>query len=100
MEEPVVREIIDGLPPGRALDAACGTGRHAAYLAARSHVVTGVDISPGMLAVATAKLPGVDFRHRDLRPPPLPDAAADPGVVALPPPPPPRPASRIGAFRP
>ena len=30
-EQPVVREILDRLPPGTALDAACGTGRHAEY---------------------------------------------------------------------
>ena len=32
VEQPIVREILDGLPPGVALDAACGTGRHSAYL--------------------------------------------------------------------
>src|SRR4051794_32852514 len=34
MEGPVVREIVDGLRVGVALDAACGTGRHAVHLAA------------------------------------------------------------------
>src|SRR5581483_11588369 len=29
VEEPVVRRLIDETPVGRALDAACGTGRHA-----------------------------------------------------------------------
>src|SRR5690349_12392901 len=29
LEEPVVWELIERLPAGRALDAACGTGRHA-----------------------------------------------------------------------
>ncbi len=33
MEQPIVRGILDRLPPGTALDAACGTGRHAAVLA-------------------------------------------------------------------
>jgi len=32
VEEPVVRRLLDGLPDGPVLDAACGTGRHAAYL--------------------------------------------------------------------
>src|SRR5215208_5355153 len=27
LEEPAVRSFIDEMPPGRALDAACGTGR-------------------------------------------------------------------------
>jgi len=30
LEEPVVRGLLDELPSGRVLDAACGTGRHAA----------------------------------------------------------------------
>jgi hypothetical protein len=29
LDEPVVREIVDALPVGVALDAACGTGRYA-----------------------------------------------------------------------
>ena len=37
IEEPVVREILDSLPVGVALDAACGTGRHTAYLASLGH---------------------------------------------------------------
>jgi len=37
LEEPIIRPIIDRLPIGPALDAACGTGRHAAYLASKGH---------------------------------------------------------------
>src|SRR5947207_1054515 len=37
LEEPGVRGLLDPLLPGPALDAACGTGRHTAYLAARGH---------------------------------------------------------------
>ena len=43
IEEPIVREILDGLPPGVALDAACGQGRHATYLSELGHTVIGVD---------------------------------------------------------
>src|ERR1700681_1285399 len=32
LEQPVVWSLIDRLPPGRALDAACGTGRHGRHL--------------------------------------------------------------------
>ena len=53
-------------PPGRALDVACGTGRWAAYLAQRGHVVAGVDASPAMLAIAQAKLPGARFDRGEL----------------------------------
>ena len=44
---PAWRRITDGpdaLPPGRALDVGCGTGRDACYLAGRGWQVTGVDI--------------------------------------------------------
>ena len=34
VEEPTVRSLLAQLPPGRILDAACGTGRHSEWLAA------------------------------------------------------------------
>jgi SAM-dependent methyltransferase len=83
MEQPIVRKILDGLPPGRALDAACGTGRHAAYLASLGHSVIGVDGSPEMLAEARAKLPAVDFRSGELDRLPVPDQHVDVVVCTL-----------------
>ena len=41
-----------GLPPGRALDLACGEGRNALWLAARGWSVTGVDFSSVAIAKA------------------------------------------------
>lgn len=76
-EEPFVRPMLDALAPGDALDAACGTGRHAAYLAARGHRVIGVDATEGMLAVARAKLPAADFRAGRLEALPVDDASVD-----------------------
>jgi SAM-dependent methyltransferase len=46
MDEPVVAGYLEGRVPGVALDAACGTGRFAEFLAARGHQVIGVDSSP------------------------------------------------------
>jgi SAM-dependent methyltransferase len=63
LEQPVVRGILDGLPRGTALAAACGTGRHAEYLASLGHEVIGMDSSPEMLTVARAKVPGGVFRE-------------------------------------
>jgi SAM-dependent methyltransferase len=83
LEEPVVHEIVDALPAGVALDAACGTGRHARHLAGLGHTVTGVDSSPDMLAIARRKVPGARFLQADLHRLPLPDGAVDLVVCAL-----------------
>lgn len=82
-EQPIVRQILDRLPPGTAMDAACGTGRHAEYLAALDHTVIGVDSSPEMLAIARAKVPAGEFREGDLHHLPVPDQHADVVVCAL-----------------
>ncbi|HEY3608229.1 MAG TPA: class I SAM-dependent methyltransferase [Pseudonocardiaceae bacterium] len=83
LDEPVVKEILDALPVGAALDAACGTGRYAEFLAARGHPVVGVDSSPDMLARARTRVPDGDFRRGDLHELPVPDAAVDLVVCAL-----------------
>lgn len=76
-EEPYVDAILNPLPPGVALDAACGTGRWAARLADRGHRVIGVDSSPDMLAKARARVPGADFRAGTLEALPLDDGSVD-----------------------
>ncbi|MDE2824490.1 MAG: class I SAM-dependent methyltransferase [Chloroflexota bacterium] len=82
-EEPVVNNIVAGYPVGRALDAACGTGRHAAHLSSLGHEVVGVDISTEMLELASAKAPGARFEIGDLTALPLPDASVDLAVCAM-----------------
>jgi tellurite methyltransferase len=42
---PLLPRAIQNLKPGRALDVACGTGRHAIFLAGRGWDVTAVDSS-------------------------------------------------------
>ena len=66
VEGPIIRQLIDSIPPGRALDAACGTGRYARYLSERGHAVTGVDLSPEMIEKARANTPGVEFKSGSL----------------------------------
>lgn len=83
IEQPIVREILDGLPVGVALDAACGTGRHAAYLASLGHTVIGVDASPGMLACARGNVPQGEFHEADLHDLPLLDESVDVVVCAI-----------------
>jgi SAM-dependent methyltransferase len=76
-EEPVVRPLLDAVAPGVAVDAACGTGRHSRYLAARGHEVHGFDLSPGMLAVARRHLPDTHLEVADVTALPMPDRSAD-----------------------
>src|SRR4051812_40683993 len=66
-----------------ALDAACGTGRHAAFLVEQGSDVVGIDCSAPMLAVARAKLPTTRFDIGDLEALPLEDATVDVAVCAL-----------------
>lgn len=82
-EEPAVHALLVPLPAGVVVDAGCGTGRHAAHLAAQGHVVIGVDASAEMLVHARERVPGGDFRAGDLRALPMDDGIADIVVCAL-----------------
>jgi len=61
--------LLSQLRPGaKVLDVGCGTGRPAAeLLVAAGHDVTGCDVSPGMLEIARAQVPGARFELADLR---------------------------------
>jgi len=83
VEEPVVHELLAEAPPARALDAACGTGRHARFLAEHGHAVVGVDGSPEMLARATAAVPTGSFVEGGLEQLPLCSGRIDLAVCAL-----------------
>ena len=76
-EDPLVREWLASIPQGIALDAACGTGRHAATLTDLGHAVIGVDATEAMLAIARAKVPSADFRLGQLEALPVDDASVD-----------------------
>ena len=82
-DEPVVAEYLAGRGPGVALDAACGTGRFAGFLARRGYRVIGVDSSPDMLARARQRVPAAEFRVAELDRLPLPDDCVDVIVCAL-----------------
>jgi pimeloyl-ACP methyl ester carboxylesterase/SAM-dependent methyltransferase len=72
---PLDAEILDLLarragPRGPLLDVGCGPGQVGGYLAARGAKVAGVDLAPGMLAVARQQ-PGIGAVAADMRRLPL-----------------------------
>lgn len=83
LDEPVVGQIVDALPTGVAVDAACGTGRYTAMLTERGHRVIGVDNSPDMLRRARERVPTGEFLLGDLHRLPMADGEADLVVCAL-----------------
>lgn len=67
---PLVAETAKHLPPGRALDLACGTGRDALWLAQRGWSVTAVDGAPTAIEIVRRRARegslAVDARVADL----------------------------------
>lgn len=83
---PVADDLIAiaGLQPGqRVLDVACGTGvvtRLAAERVGAAGVVAGLDVNPGMLAVARSQTPAdisIDWYEASAESMPVPDEAFD-----------------------
>ncbi|GAA1388548.1 class I SAM-dependent methyltransferase [Luteococcus peritonei] len=60
--------FVDTMAPREAhiLDAGCGPGRHASWLAARGHRVVGVDLDPNLIEIARAEAPGPDYFVQNL----------------------------------
>src|SRR5439155_20079251 len=77
---PAVHALLDDLGRARVLDAACGTGRHLAWLIDEGRDVIGVDQSSAMLDRARAKAPAADLRLGDICNLPLVDDSVA-GVV-------------------
>ena len=82
-EEPLVDAALADVAPGDGLDAACGTGRHAARLVANGHQTLGVDRSEAMLAKARSKLPAVEFSRGELTALPVESDSMDVVTCAL-----------------
>ncbi len=89
---PLASDLIDlaGLQPGeRVLDAACGTGivaRFAAEKVGSTGAVVGVDINPGMLAVARIAAPpkaSITWHQASIENLPLPSDSFDAAICQL-----------------
>ncbi|SDD36978.1 class I SAM-dependent DNA methyltransferase [Auraticoccus monumenti] len=80
----MVEHLLVRLGPGaQLLDAGCGTGRMLTHLTALDPTLrlSGVDLSPGMVAVARRAHPSIDLAVADLAALPHPDGELD-GVMA------------------
>jgi ubiquinone/menaquinone biosynthesis C-methylase UbiE len=82
-EEQLVRTAAQDLVPGRALDVACGTGRHTAWLCAAGHTTTGIDATPEMLDVARDRVPDAQFQIGDFNDLAFEDDTFDFAICAL-----------------
>ncbi|GGM37926.1 class I SAM-dependent methyltransferase [Promicromonospora citrea] len=77
MRDDLLAPLLDPLPTGRVLDAACGSGAVTRQLLDRGHDVVGVDGSPGMLGLARRAVPEATLLEGDLAALPLPDGDVD-----------------------
>jgi len=64
--DPLLVETAEHLPPGNALDLACGAGRNALWLAHRGWRVTAVDGAPSAIRILQQRAAHIDARVADL----------------------------------
>jgi SAM-dependent methyltransferase len=67
---------------GPVADLGCGPGHVSAHLAGLGAAVVGIDLSPGMVAIAKRRAPTLEFRIGDLRELPIGDGECG-GIAAL-----------------
>ncbi len=84
-ERPASLALVGAVAGLRVLDAGCGAGSHSAALRERGAIVTGLDKSSGLLAVARDRLgAGVPLHQADLAEPlPFSDGAFDVILASL-----------------
>lgn len=86
VDRPAVQSLLPEVAGRDVLDAGCGPGHYAAWLARRGARVVAIDVTPEMVALARAHVAGlaVEVREADIeRPLPLADAGFDVVVCPL-----------------
>jgi SAM-dependent methyltransferase len=77
---PLFEAVLDAARVGagsRLLDVGCGTGLVLQRAAGRGATLAGIDVSPGLLAIAESRVPDADLRLDDLQALPFPDDSFD-----------------------
>ena len=77
---PLFEAVLDAAqvrPGTRLLDVGCGTGGALELAHDRGAIVAGIDVTPGLLAIAAQRLPDADLWCGDLSELPFPDADFD-----------------------
>jgi SAM-dependent methyltransferase len=74
-------ELVQAAGAGPVADIGCGTGRVTAHLSLLGLAVSGIDLSPGMIAVARRAYPGLRFEVGSMLALDLPDGTLS-GVLA------------------
>jgi SAM-dependent methyltransferase len=83
-EQPALRALLPPVAGRRVLDAGCGAGRNAVWLAEQRADVVGLDASPEMLRRARERVPTGRFSVADLADPlELGDASIDVAIASL-----------------
>lgn len=63
-----VNKFLEQLPNGlKILDVGCGDGRDANYMTGKGFIVTGIDLSERMLAIARKRNHNIVFKQMDIR---------------------------------
>lgn len=82
VDVPYIDKFLVKLPKkSKILDVGSGPGQFAKHMIEKGFEVIGIDFSKEMVAIAKEKVPGVDFRHMDMRQLDFPDKSFD-GVLS------------------
>ncbi|HLX48677.1 MAG TPA: class I SAM-dependent methyltransferase [Streptosporangiaceae bacterium] len=82
LDRGLLAAFLDLAGEGTVADVGCGPGHVTRFLAARHHGVTGIDLSPGMIAAARERAPELDFTVGSMLRLPVTDGAWA-GAIAL-----------------
>jgi SAM-dependent methyltransferase len=82
LDRAFLQAFAERVATGLVVDIGCGPGHIASFLASHGARVEGVDLSPAMIAAATARFPPIPFRTADMFALPF-ESGSIAGIVAF-----------------